>query len=76
MATNTAGTNARKYPTQQVHYLHKDLVFGDDGHCFVVHLQHFGSVGCVVIFAEASLAGAFPVEIFCRLGKFDEFRHS
>lgn len=30
MPTGTAGTNARVYPTQQSHYLYKDLVFGDD----------------------------------------------
>jgi len=31
MATNTAGTDARQFYTQQVHYLRKSIVFGDDG---------------------------------------------
>ncbi|TIO15625.1 MAG: hypothetical protein E5X86_19850 [Mesorhizobium sp.] len=31
MATNTAGTNARFYETQQVHYLRKRITFADYG---------------------------------------------
>lgn len=31
MATNTRGSTARENTTQQVHYLRKDIVFGDTG---------------------------------------------
>lgn len=31
MATNTAGSNARQYATQQVHYLRKRITFADEG---------------------------------------------
>lgn len=31
MATGTAGTDARRYHTAQVHYLRKNIVFGDEG---------------------------------------------
>jgi len=31
MATGTAGSVARQYATQQIHYLRKTVVFGDDG---------------------------------------------
>lgn len=31
MATNTAGSNARQYATQQVHYLRKGITFADEG---------------------------------------------
>ena len=31
MATGTAGTAARQYHTQQIHYLRKSITFADDG---------------------------------------------
>lgn len=44
MATNTSGSDARQFYTQQVHYLRKSIVFGDDGTALTVGKIPAGSV--------------------------------
>ena len=44
MATGTAGTAARQYHTQQVHYIRKALVFGDAATTIVIGTIPSGSV--------------------------------
>lgn len=44
MATGTAGTTARIYPTQQIHYLRKDITFSDAGKTVTVGVLPAGAV--------------------------------
>lgn len=44
MATGTAGTTARIYSTQQVHYLRKSITFADDGTTVTVGTIPAGSL--------------------------------
>jgi hypothetical protein len=44
MATGTAGSTARQYETQQVHYLRKSFTFADDGLTLTVGTIPAGSV--------------------------------
>lgn len=43
MATNTAGTNARQYELQVVHYLRKGFTFADDGSVLTVGILPAGA---------------------------------
>lgn len=44
MATGTAGTTARKYPYQMIHFLRKSIAFGDNGTALVVGVIPAGSL--------------------------------
>jgi hypothetical protein len=44
MATGTAATAARQYATQQVHYLRKSIVYGDNGVARTVGIIPAGSL--------------------------------
>jgi autotransporter adhesin len=44
MATGTAGTVARQFHTQQIHFLRKSIVFGDNGVALTVGVIPAGSI--------------------------------
>ncbi|MFZ5713042.1 MAG: hypothetical protein ACOY3N_09400 [Bradyrhizobium sp.] len=44
MATGTAGTTARQYTTQQVHYLRKGFTYADDGSTLTIGTIPAGSL--------------------------------
>jgi hypothetical protein len=56
MATNTAGTAARQYNQQMVHYLRKGFTFSDDGLTLTVGIV---PVGAIVIRAGVVVSTAF-----------------
>lgn len=56
MPTNTAGQAARVYPTHQVHYLYKDLVFGDDA---VQKSMGYLPVGAIVLAVKVAVTTLF-----------------
>ena len=63
MATNTAGTDAQEYHTNQTHYLSKAFTFADDGSTLTLGTVPAGSVvlrGGVVV-TEAFNAGSTNV---------------
>lgn len=44
MATGTAGTTARLFPTQQIHYLRKDITYADAGDTVTVGVLPAGAL--------------------------------
>lgn len=63
MATNTQGTNARKYVQHQVHYRSVDFTFENDGQSLSMGFLPAGAtvVGCGVVVSVAFNAGSTNV---------------
>lgn len=57
MATGTAGTDARKYSTQQVHYMRKDFTFADDGS--TLNFPNKVPAGSIIVGAGIVVSTAF-----------------